>query len=76
MGTVAIIRQLLEPADVERILMEQRRYPRLRFGDIAVQLDLLSREEVDELVIAQEQGVFSDEEISEARRRLAAFHDG
>jgi len=76
LGTVAIIRRLLEPEDVERILVEQRRYPRLRFGDVAVQLGLLSEDEVQELLVAQEQGIFSDEEISDARRRLAAYHSG
>ncbi|MCG8469824.1 MAG: hypothetical protein MJB57_16725 [Gemmatimonadetes bacterium] len=74
LGTVAIIRRLLEPPDVERILIEQRRYPRLRFGDVAVQLDLLSEAEVQELLVAQEQGIFSDEEISDARRRLTTYH--
>jgi len=76
LGTVAIIRRLLEPQDVERILIEQRRYPRLRFGDVAVQLNLLSDSEVQELLVAQEQGIFSDEEISDARRRLSAYHTG
>ncbi len=76
LGTVAIIRKLLEPADVERILLEQRRYPRLRFGDVAIQLGLLTEEELQELLIAQERGVFADEEISDARRRLAAYHGG
>ena len=75
LGTVAIIRRLLDPADVERILIEQRRYPRLRFGDVAVQRHLLSDEEVQELLVAQEQGIFSDEEISDARQRLAAYHN-
>lgn len=76
LGTVAIIRHLLEPAEVERILLEQRRYPRLRFGDIAVQLDLLTTEELQELLQAQQDGIFTDEEIQDARHRLAAFHRG
>lgn len=76
LGTVAIIRRLLEPAQVEQILLEQRRYPRLRFGDVAVQLSLLTEGEVQELLVAQEEGIFSDEEISDARRRLAAYHRG
>ncbi len=76
LGTVAIIRRLLEPEDVEKILIEQRRYPRLRFGDVAVQLTLLSEAEVQELLVAQEQGLFSDEEISDARRRLSSYHTG
>lgn len=73
LGTVAILRNLLDPDQVSRILEEQRRYPRLRFGDIAVELGLLSREQRDELVRAQQEGVFSDEEIRDAKRRLE-FH--
>jgi len=73
LGTVAIIRNLLQPSEVEQILAEQRRYPRLRFGDIAVQLGLLSREEIDELLEAQQEGVFTDEEILDTRTRLQAY---
>ncbi len=76
LGTVAIIRRLLEPGQVEQILLEQRRYPRLRFGDVAIQLALLSGGEVQEMLVAQEEGIFSDEEISDARRRLASYHGG
>lgn len=74
LGTVAILRNLLQPADVERILLEQRRYPRLRFGDIAVQLGCLSEAELQELLAAQEEGVFTDEEILDTRARLEAYH--
>jgi len=72
LGTVAIIRNLLQPCEVEQILTEQRRYPRLRFGDIAVQLGLLSPEEIRELLDAQQEGVFTDEEILDTRARLQA----
>jgi hypothetical protein len=74
LGTVAILRNLLQPADVERILAEQRRYPRLRFGDVAVQLGFLSESELQELLAAQEEGVFTDEEILDTRRRLNAYY--
>jgi len=70
LGTVAIIRKLLEPGDVERILAEQRRYPRLRFGDIAVQLGMLTEPQLQEVLLAQQQGVFTDAEICDARDRL------
>ena len=73
LGTVAVIRKLLEPEDVERILAEQRRYPRLRFGDIAVQLGLLTEPQLQEVLLAQQQGVFTDAEIREARDRLKVF---
>lgn len=75
LGTVAVIRKLLEPADVERILAEQRRYPRLRFGDIAVQLGLLTEPQLQEVLLAQQQGVFTDTEIREARDRLRQFRE-
>lgn len=74
LGTVAILRSLLDPDQVSRILEEQRRYPRLRFGDIAVELGLLTRDQRDELVRAQQEGVFSDEEIRDAKRRLEAHY--
>jgi hypothetical protein len=70
LGTVAVIRKLLEPEEVERILEEQRRYPRLRFGDIAVQLGLLTESQLQEVLLAQQQGVFTDAEIRDARDRL------
>lgn len=75
LGTVAVIRKLLEPDDVERILAEQRRYPRLRFGDIAVQLGLLTEPQLQEVLLAQQQGVFTDAEIREARDRLRMFRE-
>jgi len=74
LGTVAILRNLLQPADVERVLEEQRRYPRLRFGDVAVELGFLSESELQELLAAQEEGVFTDEEILDTRRRLSAYY--
>ncbi len=74
LGTVAILRNLLDPDQVTRILDEQRRYPRLRFGDIAVELGLLTTAERDELVRAQQEGVFSDDEIRDAKRRLESHY--
>ena len=75
LGTVAIIRRLLEPAEVARILLEQRRQPRLRFGDLAVQMKLLDDTQLRELLVAQQEGLFTDEEIREARARLRAFRE-
>ncbi|MGH7541841.1 MAG: hypothetical protein ACRELC_12660 [Gemmatimonadota bacterium] len=73
LGTVAVIRKLLEPEQVERILTEQRRYPRLRFGDAAVQLRLLTDGQLQELLLAQQEGRFTDAELRDARDRLRAF---
>lgn len=74
LGTVAILRNLLDPDQVSRILEEQRRYPRLRFGDIAVELGLLTADQRDEMVRAQQEGVFSDGEIRDAKRRLESHY--
>jgi len=74
LGTVAILRNLLDPEEVSRILEEQRRYPRLRFGDIAVELGLLTREQRDEMVRAQQEGVFTDQEIRDAKHRLESHY--
>ena len=75
LGTVAIIRKLLEPAEVAQILMEQKRQPKLRFGEIGIQLDLLTESQLQELLLAQQQGLFTDVEIREARMRLRAYRE-
>lgn len=75
LGTVAIIRRLLEPAEVAQILLEQRRQPRLRFGDLAIQMGLLDETQLRELLLTQQEGLFTDNEIREARARLRAFRE-
>lgn len=73
LGTVAVLKDFLDPSDLERILEEQRRYPRLRFGDIAVELGLLTREERDQVLAAQREGIFTESEIENARTRVLAY---
>lgn len=75
LGTVAVLKGFLDPSDLERILDEQRRYPRLRFGDIAVELGLLSHEERDEVLLAQQEGMFTEPEIRDARARVLAYRE-
>lgn len=75
LGTVAVLKGFLDPSDLERILDEQRRYPRLRFGDIAVELGLLSHEKRDQVLLAQREGVFTESEIRDARARVIAYRD-
>lgn len=75
LGTVAIIRKALTPAEVAQILIEQRKRPRERFGELAVELGLLTESELEELLVAQQQGLFTDEEIREGRARIRAFRE-
>lgn len=73
LGTVAIIRGALTPSQVAEILVEQRKWPKERFGEVAVELGFLTHEELEELLVAQQQGLFTDEEIQEARTRIRGF---
>ncbi|MFQ5890381.1 MAG: hypothetical protein ACE5JR_10060 [Gemmatimonadota bacterium] len=72
-GTVAIVRRMLEPADVAQIILEQRKRPDRRFGETALLLGLLTESQLEELLVAQQEGLFTDDEIEEARRRLEEF---
>lgn len=73
LGTVAIVRHVMEPEAVARVLMEQRRQPGKRFGELAVEMDLITEPQLDDLLQAQQNGLFTDAEIREARQRLETF---
>lgn len=73
LGTVALIRDLLTPAEVAQILVEQRNQPDERFAAIAMDLGMLSEEQREELLLAQQEGLFTDEEMRDARERLREF---
>ena len=73
LGTVAIIRRALDPAQVARVLEEQRKFPKKRFGEIAVELVYITETQLDDLLEAQKAGLFTDEEIQGARQSLEAF---
>ncbi len=75
LGTVAIIKQTLTPAEVAQVLVEQRKRPRDKFGELAVEMGLLSQAELEELLVAQQQGLFTDEEIRQARGRIKSFRE-
>lgn len=75
LGTVAIIRGVLSPAEVARVLLEQRRQPRKQFGEVAVEMGALSPAQLKDLLLAQREGLFTDEEIQEARQKLREFRD-
>ena len=55
LGTVALIRQLLTPPEVARVLMEQRRQPDKRFATLAVEMGLLEDSQREELLLAQQE---------------------
>jgi hypothetical protein len=73
LGTVAIIRRALDPAQVARVLEEQRKFPKKRFGEIAVELAYITEAQLDDLLEAQSAGLFTEEEIQGARQSLEAF---
>lgn len=75
LGTVALIRELLTPAEVARVLMEQRRQPDRRFATLAVEMGLLTDSEREELLLAQQEGLFTEQEMREARERLREFRE-
>jgi len=53
-GMIAVNHGLLNPNDIDTILDRQREESQLRFGDIAVDMGCLTREQVDNLVKIQE----------------------
>ena len=73
LGTVALIRDLLTPAQVAQILVEQRNQPDERFAAIAMDLGMITEIQREELLLAQQEGLFTDDEMREARERLRAF---
>ncbi len=73
LGTVAIVRDVMEPEAVARVLMEQRQQPGKRFGELAVAMGLITEDQLDMLLDAQQRGLFTDAEIREARQRLETF---
>lgn len=75
LGTVALIRQLLTPQEVARVLMEQRRQPDKRFATLAVEMGLLEDSQREELLLAQQEGLFTEEEMRQAREGLHQFRE-
>ncbi len=73
LGTVALIRNLLTPAQVAHVLVEQRNQPDERFAAIAVDLGMLTEDQREELLLAQQEGLFTDSEMREAHQRLREF---
>jgi hypothetical protein len=75
LGTVALVRDLLTPAEVARVLLEQRRQAGKKFGVLAVEMGLLSESQREELLLAQQEGLFTDAEMRDARQRLRQFRE-
>jgi len=72
-GTVAIIRRALDPGQVARVLEEQRKFPKKRFGELAVERDFITEAQLDELLGAQKAGLFTEAEIQRARTALESY---
>ncbi len=72
-GTVAIIRRALDPAQVARVLEEQRKFPKKRFGELAVERGFIADVQLDELLGAQKAGLFTEVEIQRARAALESY---
>lgn len=75
LGTVALVRDLLTPAEVARVLLEQRRQPAKKFGVLAVEMGLLTETQREALLLAQQEGLFTDAEMRDARQRLREFRE-
>lgn len=75
LGTVALVRNALDPAQVADILAEQRKRPDVRFGNLAVELGFISESQKEDLLLKQQEGLFTDAELRAARRRLKEFRD-
>lgn len=73
LGTVAIIKNVLTPDEVAQVLMEQRRRPKRRFGELAVEMGLLGETELESLLLTQQEGVYKKKEIKAARERLESY---
>lgn len=73
LGTVAVVERVLSPGEVARVLAVQDRHPGRQFGDIALELDILSQAQLDKLLETQQQGLYRPEAISRARRDLKKF---
>lgn len=73
LGTVAVVERSLTPGEVARVLAVQDRHPDRQFGDIAVDLDLLTDSQLEKLLETQREGLYRPEAISRARRDLKKF---
>ena len=72
-GTVAIIRRALDPGQVARVLEEQRKFPKKRFGELAVERGFIEEAQLDKLLGAQKAGLFTEAEIQWARTALESY---
>lgn len=73
LGTVALIRKRMTPGQIDEVLAVQETRPEEYFGQLSVELGHLDQQELAELLEAQDEGLFTNEEIQDARRRLKAY---
>lgn len=72
-GTVAVVEEALEPREVSRIMSIHERKPQKTFGDVAVEMGLLDRDQVEELLEIKETGLYSKRKLTSAKARLREF---
>lgn len=75
LGTVAIIKGLMSPRDVSEVLAQLRNRPGLTFGDHAVELGHLTETQLEDLVQVKHEGVYTPEEIREAREKIQSYRN-
>lgn len=75
LGTVAIIKGLMSPRDVSEVMSQQRNRPGLTFGDHAVELGHLTETQLEDLVQVKHEGVYTPEEIREAREKIQSYRN-
>ncbi len=75
LGTVAIIKGMMSPGDVSEVMSQQRNRPGLTFGDHAVELGHLTETQLEDLVQVKHEGVYTPEEIREAREKIQSYRN-
>lgn len=75
LGTVAIIKGMMSPRDVSEVMSQQRDRPELTFGDHAVELGHLTETQLEDLVQVKHRGVYTPEEIREAREKIQSYRN-
>ena len=73
LGTVAVVKGAMSPAEVSEVMAEQRRHPERTFGDHAIELGHVTERELEELVQVKHRGRYPAEEVRRARGRIRAY---
>lgn len=73
LGTVAIVKGVMTPAEVAQVMARQRSEPGLTFGDHAVEMGYLSETQLEDLTQTRHEGLYGQDEIRRARRRIQDY---